>query len=440
MSIPWTEKYRPRYVREVVGNKQAVNQFLEWMRGWERGTPSSKAVMLVGPPGVGKTSLVLAYANEYRWDLVEVNASDERSGERLKALVGASASQTTIAGTRKRIILVDEVDGIAGKESAGGVAVLSSLIRMSRVPIVLVANDPWDPRLAPLRELAPMIKFSKVRKDEVLRHLKVIAEKEGLEVDEEMLKEISERAEGDMRAAINDLQLLSSMRANPSLLFSYLGERNREKNAFDVLAAVFGAKKASEGRQLTMNTELDLDQIFTWVYDNVFKQYQKPEALAEALKILADADHHHARLKRYQMWGLTRYITPLVGAGPGIVKTASGERGAGFEFPSKIRFMQQTRELRSRIEEATAKIAAKSKMSRVKAAIEMLPYITEMLRRGEQGISAHYGLNPDEVQAIKTIFVGRTTAGGLEKERGAPPKHEPATPRPRTTRARRRSP
>ena len=72
----WTEKYRPKKVAEVVGNHDSVKAFLEWMRSWEMGNPTKKAVLLYGPAGVGKTSLVLAYGREYGYDVVEVNASD----------------------------------------------------------------------------------------------------------------------------------------------------------------------------------------------------------------------------------------------------------------------------------------------------------------------------------------------------------------------------
>jgi replication factor C large subunit len=439
MSIPWTEKYRPRLVREIVGNRQAIQQFLEWIRGWEKGGPASKAVILAGPPGVGKTSLVLAYAHEYSWDLVEINASDERSGERLRELLGASVSQATLTGTRKRIILVDEVDGIAGKEASGGVAVLTSLIKASRVPMVLVANDPWDARLAPLRQIAPIIKFNRVRREEIFRHLKMISDRERIGSDEKVLREIADRAEGDLRGAINDLQLLASAMENPALLLPYLGERDREKTSFDVLAGVFGAKTASDGRLLTMNTDMDMDQVITWVYDNLFKQFQKPEALAEAMKIVAEADLHLARMKRFQMWGLTRYVAPLVGAGPGIIKSLRGEKGGGFEFPSKIRFMQQTRDLRGRVAEALSKIASKSRMSRSKAATEMLPYVAEMIRGGDRGVAAHYGLSQEEVQAIETVFKTVATMPKTPHATARGGKSAATPPRGRT-RARRRSP
>ncbi|MEM2352166.1 MAG: AAA family ATPase, partial [Thermoproteota archaeon] len=106
------EKYRPRKVAEVVGNKESVEAFVKWMKSWELGRPPEKrAVLLYGPAGVGKTSLVLAYGKEHGYDVVEVNASDWRDEVRMKSVVGESSLQATLDGSTRKIIVVDEVDG-----------------------------------------------------------------------------------------------------------------------------------------------------------------------------------------------------------------------------------------------------------------------------------------------------------------------------------------
>ncbi|MEM1550453.1 MAG: AAA family ATPase [Candidatus Bathyarchaeia archaeon] len=116
-SVIWVEKYRPRKVAEVVGNKESVEAFVKWMKSWELGRPPEKrAVLLYGPAGVGKTSLVLAYGKEHGYDVVEVNASDWRDEVRMKSVVGESSLQATLDGSTRKIIVVDEVDGVAGRE------------------------------------------------------------------------------------------------------------------------------------------------------------------------------------------------------------------------------------------------------------------------------------------------------------------------------------
>ncbi|MCS7145603.1 MAG: replication factor C large subunit [Nitrososphaerota archaeon] len=435
MSIPWTEKYRPRRVSEVIGNEEAKKQFEAWIRGWERGSPEAKAALLAGPPGTGKTSLVLAYASEHGYEVVELNASDERSSERLKTIVGESARQSTLSGTRKRIIMLDEVDGIAGREAVGGVATISSIIKSTKTPIVMIANDPWDPRLAPLRENALMIKFNKLKQREILAHLKKIIASEGVSVDEKLLAEIVRRAEGDMRSAINDVQILCST-AGVDLLGS-LELRDRKKTAFEVLSEIFGATSAVAGRNAVQGADMEVGDIMIWVGDNILNQIHSPQAIADAFKLLADADLHYSRVRRLQRWELLRYVSPLLGAGPGVMKQVYGEKGERFEFPSTFRFFQQTRHQRTLVQSVLERVASRCKMSRVKVANEMLPFLAEMFRRGERGLASYFGLTDEEVRAVIELAGAQPSAAAPQAQA---PAHKRRTTPSRQTRGVRRPP
>lgn len=401
MSVPLTEKYRPKRVSEVIGNKEAVSSFLEWMKSWESGKPSKKAAFLVGPPGVGKTSLVLAYAKEHGYDLIEVNASDKRGAEQIKAIVAEASKQSTLAGTRKRIILVDEVDGAYGSEASGGISALASIIPKTNIPIVLVANDPWDPKLASLRNSSLMIKFSHIRQNDIMSYLKKISEKEGANISDELLKLIASRSNGDLRSAINDLQLfLTADQRIIEQLKNVVSMRDRTKSVFDALAEIFGATSVNAGRNVTMNLDVDLDTLFTWIIDNLPNQIKDPKALFEAYEWIALADLHYSRANKLQRWDYIKYAIPIIGAGPGIVKSKVTERGGRFEFPSKIRFMQETREKREKIRSILRKIALKSKMSQRKAASEMVPFLRAIFSAGKTTIAKYYELDEEEISSV----------------------------------------
>jgi replication factor C large subunit len=402
----WVEKYRPKRVVEVVGNRESVEAFVKWMKQWELGRPPEKrAVLLYGPAGVGKTSLVLAYGKEHGYDVVEVNASDWRDEARVKAVVGESSLQATLEGSTRKIILVDEVDGIAGREDAGGIAALSRIINETRVPLVLVANNPWDPKLAPIREKCLMLEFRRLKKAEVVKRLKEIAEMEGIKVSDVVLEKLAERSEGDLRSAINDFQAITGGREMvDERALEALGSRNRVREIFDALRMIFNAKSVRAARAALEGLEVDLDLVYTWILDNAPEQIPDPEDLAEAFEALARADLILARVNRKQEWKLMRYAIPVMTGGVALARKHKPSGFVKFTFPPRIRFLQATsteRELRRSIAQ---KIATKLHLSTTKALSQMLPYISFiMVNDGGMGeaLARYFEFTPSEINYLK---------------------------------------
>ncbi len=406
MTELWVEKYRPKRVAEVVGNRESVEAFVKWMKQWELGRPPEKrAVLLYGPAGVGKTSLVLAYGKEHGYDVIEVNASDWRDEARVKAVVGESSLQATLEGSTRKIILVDEVDGIAGREDAGGIAALSRIINETRVPLVLVANNPWDPKLAPIREKCLMLEFRRLKKAEVVKRLKEIAEMEGIKVSDAVLEKLAERSEGDLRSAINDFQAITGGRKMvDERALEALGSRNRVREIFDALRIIFNAKSVRAARAALEGLEVDLDMVYTWILDNAPEQIPDPADLAEAFEALARADMLLARVNRKQEWRLMRYAIPVMTGGVALARRHKPSGFVKFTFPPRIRFLQATsaeRELRRSIAQ---KIAAKLHLSTAKALSQMLPYISFiMVNDGGVGesLARYFEFTPSEINYLK---------------------------------------
>ena len=404
MTVPWVEKYRPKRVSEVIGNKEAIEAFLNWMASWEKGRPSKKAAFLYGPAGVGKTSLVIAYATEKGYDLVEVNASDWRTAEKVKAIVGSACEFATLDGMRKRIVLVDEVDGIAGQEDAGGIPAIRDAIEKTKVPIVLIANDPWSPRLATIREMCEMIEFKHVPKNLIISHLRKICALEGLECSDDVLKAIAERSNGDVRSAINDLQALAM--AGPKIdgsTLAALGYRDRVKEIFSALVQVFHAKSIKDAWASTENIDVDIDTFFNWVLDNAPQQLTDPEDLERAMDFLAKADLYFARIKRMQRWNLLRYAVPLMTGGIALSKKKTPKSFVKFSFPQKIRMLQATKHERDLRNGLASKIASKCHMSSYKANVEMLPFLSFIIKNDgniANGLARFFELSESELSYL----------------------------------------
>lgn len=409
MTYLWVEKYRPSKVSQIVGNKEAVTEFLAWIEGWKKGSPSKKAVLLYGPPGVGKTSLVHAFAKENGWEIIELNASDFRTREVIEKVVGSASTLGSLTGALGKIILVDEVDGIDARSDAGAVQTLTRLLGETRVPIVMVANDPWDPKLAGLREACQLIKFNRIPKPTIASVLKKVAATEGLKISEDKIKEIAEKAGGDLRSALNDLQIAASGDIE-------VGVRDIEKEVFAALTTVFHSGKYSEAVTALENLDLDPAEFFTWVLDNAPDQLSR-EDFANAMEYLAKADVFLQRVNNKQAWGLLRYAVPLMTAGVAVSKKTKPKQFVRYSYPSRIRFLSSTRAERELLDGICLKIGRVLHMSGRKAKTEMLPFVKVMLMHDGRGLVDFFNLTQKELEYLK----GEGTSRPVRRARGRSP-------------------
>ena len=201
-----------------------------------------KALVLNGPPGVGKTTLVHVFANELNAEIFELNASDIRNKQKLQEILKPAMQQQSLFSKRK-IILVDEVDGISGYYDRGGVSELVTLIALSNYPVVITSNDIWKKNLAPLRKKAELAELKELTYGNILDILINILKKENLFVNSNVLKSIASRTKGDIRAAINDLQSVARLQ-DPSIIT--LDERNKQQDIFKVLQKIYKEEPTNE--------------------------------------------------------------------------------------------------------------------------------------------------------------------------------------------------
>jgi len=152
----WSEKHRPKTVQEMVGNEDARLAALKWLGAWVSG---SKPLLLMGPPGTGKTTLAQALARQFGYDLVEMNASDTRNRDALRARIIPVLQNTINLLGRKILLFLDEVDGISGREDTGGLDTLVDLVKEPTVPIIMAANEK-SAKIKDLAKACKIIEFS----------------------------------------------------------------------------------------------------------------------------------------------------------------------------------------------------------------------------------------------------------------------------------------
>ncbi len=310
--LPWTEKYRPSSQKEVVGNIDSIQSFVSWMQSWNKGIPKNRAALLVGPPGIGKTAVVGAVANDLNFELVEFNASDKRNKDHIEIHVSRAAMQHTLDG-RARVILLDEVDGLSGTSDRGGVGAILKIIDYSAHPIVMTANDPNSPRLKDLMKRCKVFHFVSIDDDAIMQVLLRISRENPNQVSEEMFSAIVARSGGDLRAAISDLEAVIEGRLENDEIG--LGTRDVRRTVVQTLRRLFMVTDSATARMVVSEGNVDHDSMLLWLEENLHLHLTTPLELELGLDTLSNADVYLGRIMRQQNWKLLSYVYDFLSSG-----------------------------------------------------------------------------------------------------------------------------
>ncbi len=378
--MPWVEKYRPRRLSEIVNQEKAIEQVKAWIEAWLHGhPPKKKALILAGPPGVGKTTTVYALANEYGFEVIELNASDDRTYSMIERYVQAAYTMD-ILGKHRKLIFLDEADNI----EQSGAKEIAKLIDKARNPIIMSANHYWEvPR--EIRAKAQIVEYKRLTQRDIMRALIRILKAEGLTVPKEVLQEIAKHANGDLRAAINDLQTVVTGGVEDAKYV--LAYRDVEKSVFQALAQVFATDNAKKAKLATLGVDMFPNELLLWIDENVPYVYYKPEDIARAYEALSRADIYLARAQRTGNYSLWKYATDMMTAGVAV----AGVKKKGFVriYPPKtIKLLTESKAERTLRDSIVKKIMKEMHMAKLEA-LETLHYL-RVIFENNPDLAAHF--------------------------------------------------
>jgi replication factor C large subunit len=405
LHIPWTLKYKPKTLTEVVENEDSKKKILQWVHSWEKKTPKKRALFLYGPPGIGKTVSVETLANDLDMELVQSNASDYRTADAVERFAGRASQYGTLSG-RKRLILFDELDGITGSADRGGLRVITQIVKKTGFPIVLIASNAYDPRFSTLRKYCQLIEFKKPSRTQVQKHLSNICSHEGIEAEDDALKLIAIRTGGDVRSAINDLQALAQ--GKKRLTYddvSWLADRDRKEVIFNSLRTIFYAKTLSDARRAVDTADVDPEMLLEWIYENLPHQVKSPKELAATMDMLALADIYRRRIRTTQNWKLMRYFIDFMTAGVAASWSKKPPGWVPFRFPSRILSMSRSRAERGMLSAIGMKIGKRCHISSSRAVKEVIPYLRVIFENNAEmktGLSRWLDLDEDMTKYLSS--------------------------------------
>ncbi|MCU7788152.1 replication factor C large subunit [Pyrobaculum sp. 3827-6] len=403
MPLPWVEKYRPKSFADIVNQEEAKYVLASWICAkfkapkefcarWakkkDREITEARAVLLAGPPGVGKTTIVHALAREIRYELIELNASDVRTAERLRQVVGSGLRESSLFGYEGKIVLFDEVDGLHVKEDKGGLEAIIDIVETAKVPIVMTANNPYDPKFRPLRDLSLVVNLRRLSEDEVVEVLRRICVNEGAKCEDEALRSIAKSSMGDLRAAINDLQMYLTGGRKMLVLddIKRAGERNPQLSMFEILDRVYKARWFDEARAVSFNPSFDWEQYFVWALESIPVVYKDLEAMSTAYDRLSKADVFIGRIKRMQEWELMPYAMELALGGVSQIKDKPRlPPFIRYGFPQRLLLLARSREARRRRDALVEYLAQNLHVSKSAVRSEIL-YVLSALSKANPSV------------------------------------------------------
>ena len=331
----WTERHRPVSELQLEGNEVQRRQIRKWLDEWQAGTPNKKALLLVGPPGVGKTSVARAIAADMGWSVIELNASDARNAAAIrKAATHGSTHRSLFHNPNEKaqrtLILLDEVDHLSGglrevsqerlqkammgeevagkaitfSGDSGGKAELLRLLDSTQQPVIMACNDEmglWGKgsswRSTKDRFSRHLQKINFVRaSDEALRRIaRRVLRAENIEFEDAAIEELVKSNPGDLRALVRDLQVvcvnkeLTLTKENVNLLIE-AGQRDISIEVFPGLDNLYRSKTAEEASTISRSIDKSPNDLMNWVHWNNASLFTDNNGVIRGARSLSQAN------------------------------------------------------------------------------------------------------------------------------------------------------
>jgi len=374
MTLPLIEKYRATSFSEIKGQDSAITEIKDFFNNF----PKKRAIILNGPVGTGKTSMTLALAQEYDLELFELNASDLRNKSSLDEVLKPSTQQKSLF-QKGKLILMDEADGITGTDR-GGVSELINVISKTAFPIIITANDIWQKKFSPLRQKCKIINLKELNEVTIKEILTKVLDKERKTLTPATLDLITKKARGDVRAALNDLEIASSVGEHQFI--QEISEREKKEDIFGVLKKVFQSPTSQDITRVYDNTNMELNEIALWIEENIPLEY-KGEALVKAYDSLSKADVFKGRIYRQQYWRFLVYQNFFLSAGISASTKLKYNKFTKYQKPSRILKIWLSNQKNAKKKSIEAKYAKLTHMSKKKTAREsfLIPFILDNMNQ-----------------------------------------------------------
>ncbi len=312
----WSELYRPMKVQQMIGNEGARLAVVKWLSGWVDG---SRPLLLIGPPGIGKTTLVHTLSQQFNYDLIELNASDNRNKIGLQNRIMPIFHNEGLFG-RKMLLFLDEVDGISGREDTGGIDSLITIMKEPTIPVIMAANTK-NTKIKDLAKICKVIELNSIPSRLLMIFLDHILKEENKKLSPDEKVSVVNNSKGDVRSMLNNAQS------------KYAGYTSTHSETFeiDIAEAINGYFSMSEVEEAKnflsqadaayldprfgMSAEERRKDMINALFSSIVSSPIDLNGLADALDILSKIDVIVGRIGQNRYWRLMKYLDVMIAYG-----------------------------------------------------------------------------------------------------------------------------
>jgi len=281
----WTVKYAPTATTMICGNKGQVEKLQAWLRAWPSNARTQfkkagkdghgvyRAMMLHGPPGIGKTTAAHLAAKLEGYDIVESNASDTRSKKLVETGLKGVLDTTSLLGyfagdgkqvdadKKKLVLIMDEVDGMSAGDR-GGVGALAAVCKKTNIPMILICNDRKLPKMRPFDNVTYDLPFRRPTVDQIRSRIMTICYRENLKVPPQVINALIEGSRSDIRQVINMLSTAKldqeAVNFDQGKQMSKSWEKHVILKPWDIVSKILGGGMFASSSKATLNDKIEL--------------------------------------------------------------------------------------------------------------------------------------------------------------------------------------